>query len=432
MIPEIEKASVADIQKFQEEKLVGLLDYLNEKSTFYQRLFQQNKINVSEIRTIKDLEKIPVTTKEDLQNFNNDFICVAEDKIIDVVTTSGTLGDPVTFVLTDNDLERLAYNEYLSFACAGITNEDRIQLTTTIDKRFMAGLAYFLGARKLGASIIRTGVGSPELQWDSITKLKPTCLVAVPSFLLKLIAFAEFQNIDLNTTSVKKVVCIGEPIKESDFTPNILAKKITDKWNVELYSTYASTEKSTAFTECEEQIGGHHHPELIIVELLDENNKVIRGKGKGELTITTLGVEAMPLLRYKTGDIVELHDEPCKCGRNTVRIGPVLGRKKQMIKLKGTTIFPQSIKSVLNEIDEVENYIIHIAKDSVLNDKVTIKVQIKGSQIEVEKLIQDRCKIKLRVVPIVEFLTKQEIQKLMFPKLSRKPVDIIDERDSVS
>ncbi|TDQ28871.1 phenylacetate--CoA ligase family protein [Tenacibaculum caenipelagi] len=432
MIPEIEGASLRDIKKFQEQKLVELLSYVKENSKYYQRVFQKHNIDISEIKTLESLEKIPVTTKEDLQLYNDDFICVEDHQIIDVVTTSGTLGEPITFVLSDKDLDRLAYNEYLSFACAGITKDDRIQLTTTLDKRFMAGLAYFLGARKLGASIIRVGVGSPELQWDSILKLKPTCLVAVPSFLIKLIAFAKANNIALDTTSVKKVICIGEPIKESDFSPNILAKKIQEDWNVELYSTYASTEKSTAFTECEEQKGGHHHPELIIVEVLDEHDKAVKEGGKGELTITTLGVEAMPLLKYKTGDIVELHQDLCKCGRNTLRVGPVLGRKKQMIKLKGTTIFPQAIKSVLNEVDEVNNYVIKISKDDFLNDKVTIKVEADTDQEILRKTLQQKCKTKIRVTPFIEFVSKREIHALMFPKLGRKPIDVIDERNCIT
>ena len=181
MIPEIEKSSTAEIKNFQEEKLKETLQYLSKKSPFYQRFFKENNIQVSQIKTLEDLQKIPVTTKEHLQQFNDDFICVSKSEIIDYVTTSGTLGDPVTFALTDSDLERLAYNEAISFACCGVGKEDTLQLMTTMDRRFMAGLAYFLGARKLGSGIIRVGSGIPELQWDSILKFKPTYLITVPN-----------------------------------------------------------------------------------------------------------------------------------------------------------------------------------------------------------------------------------------------------------
>src|SRR4029077_3419594 len=158
----------------------------------------------------------------------------------------------------------------------------------------------------------------PSLQWETIAKLKPTAIVAVPSFIHKLIQYAGEHNIDINTTSVKKAICIGENIRNTDFSLNVLGKKITEAWNIHLYSTYASTEMQTAFTECSEGRGGHHQPELLIVELLDENNQQVKPGEPGEVTITTLGVEAMPLLRYKTGDICISFDQPCGCGRTSL------------------------------------------------------------------------------------------------------------------
>src|SRR5690554_4893437 len=128
MIPEIEKASAQDIKAFQEEKLRDLLQYLNTHSPYYKRVFKEQHIDINSIQTLEDLTKIPTTTKDQLQQYNNDFLCVPKNKIIDYVTTSGTLGDPVTFALTDNDLNRLAYNEAISFACSGVTENDVMQL----------------------------------------------------------------------------------------------------------------------------------------------------------------------------------------------------------------------------------------------------------------------------------------------------------------
>jgi len=281
------------------------LQYLDAKSKYYKTLFKSNNISISEIKTLEDLQQIPVTTKTDLQRHNTDFICVDKTEIVDYNTTSGTLGEPVFFPLTENDLERLAYNEAISFATAQVTKTDVLQLMTTIYKCFMAGLAYFLGAKKIGAGIIRLGIASPAQHWDSILKFEPNYLIAVPSFLIKLKAFALQNNFNLNATSIKRIICIGEPIRQDDFSLNALGKKITENWNVELFSTYASTEMATAFTECEVQQGGHHHPELVIVEILDEQNQTVKLGEVGELTITTLGLEAMPLLRYKTGDMVK-------------------------------------------------------------------------------------------------------------------------------
>lgn len=428
MIPKIELKSKLEIKIIQEQKLQKLMAYLAKNSAYYKKMFLQNEIDFSSIKTLEDLTKIPVTTKDDLQKNNNDFICVDNSKIIDYVTTSGTTGKPVFFGLTDRDLERLAYNEAISFACSKVTKNDTIQLMTTIDRRFMAGLAYFLGSRKLGASIIRVGAGIPELQWDSILKFKPTYLIAVPSFLLKLIEYAENNDIELDKSSVKGVICIGEPLKNQDFTPNVLSEKINEKWNIQLYSTYASTEMSTSFAECEYKQGGHHHPELIIVEILDDNNKPVSKGEEGELVVTTLGVEAMPLLRFKTGDIVKIHNNSCECGRNTLRLGPVVGRKKQMIKYKGTTIYPPAMHNLLNDFSEIENYIIEIDNNEIGTDKITIKIGVSEVSENLTEKLKDHFRAKLRVSPQIEFVSVKEINALRFPKMSRKPMLFIDKR----
>ncbi len=428
MIPKIEKQPKSTIREFQEDKLKEVLVYLQENSKYYRAVFEKNQIDISMIKTLDDLEEIPVTTKDDLQLYNDDFICVPKNKIIDYVTTSGTLGNPVTIALTDADLDRLAYNEAISFACAGINKDDVVQLMTTIDRRFMAGLAYFLGIRKLGAGIIRVGAGIPELQWDSILKFEPTYLIAVPSFLLKLIEYADANDIDYNTSSVKGVICIGESLRNQDFTLNLLSKKIKSKWNVDLFSTYASTEMGTAFTECELKQGGHHHPELIIVEVLDDDDNPVKEGEYGELTITTLGVEAMPLLRFKTGDVVKVHDNQCGCGRNTLRLSPVVGRKKQMVKYKGTTIYPPAMYDLLNDFDAIKSYIIEISHNDIGTDEILIKIGAENDSEELLSRVRDHFRAKLRVLPKIEFHDIKEINKLRFPKMSRKPILFIDKR----
>ena len=433
MISDIEFQSPKEIKAFQNKKLQEMMLYLSEKSPFYKQLFSKKNIDIKRIKTVEDLIKIPVTTKDDLQKNNADFLCVDQSKIIDYVTTSGTTGKPVYFGLTDKDLDRLAYNEALSFACSKVTKNDTIQLMTTIDRRFMAGLAYFLGARKLGASIIRVGAGIPELQWDSILKFKPNYLIVVPSFLLKLIAYAEQNGIDINSSSVKGAICIGEPLKNQDFTPNVLSQKILEKWDIQLYSTYASTEMNTAFAACEHQVGGHLHPELIITEILDDNNQPVKNGEAGELVITNLGVEGMPLLRFKTGDIVKAHFEPCKCGRNTLRLGPVIGRKKQMIKYKGTTIYPPAMYNLLNDFPDIENYVIELDKNEIGTDKITVKLHVKeGLEAVLLNQLKDHFRAKIRVLPIIEFVSKEHISKMKFPKTSRKPVLFIDRRQQTN
>lgn len=427
-IPAIEFASPSEIRQFQEAQLHVALEYIAHHSPYYKTLLAREHIDPSKIRTLDDLRVVPFTTKEDLQRHNADFFCVERERIVDYITTSGTLSDPTTFAMTDRDLERLAYNEAISFTCAGGKPGDIYQLMTTIDKRFMAGLAYFLGIRKMGASVIRVGNGIPELQWDTINRIQPNTIICVPSFILKIIKYAEENGIDYRRSSIRKAVCIGENLRETDFSLNLLGQKIREKWDIELYSTYASTEMSTTFCECQAGHGGHHHPELIICELVDEHDNPVANGLPGELVVTTLGVEGMPLLRFKTGDICQFHHEPCPCGRTTMRISPIIGRKNQMIKLKGTTLYPASIFDVLDNVDYVENYVVEVEANEIGTDSVTAIVGCKQPSEELIKDLKDKFRAKLRVAPEVRFDDIDTIRRITTPEARRKPLKFIDKR----
>lgn len=426
--PETAYQSTASIQSMQEKKLQELMVYLNNYSPFYKELFAANNINVADIKTIGDLKKIPTTSKENLQQRNNDFLCVPKNRIIEYSSTSGTLGSPVTIALTENDLNRLAYNEYASFTCAEGTADDIFQLMLTLDRQFMAGMAYYSGIRKIGAGIIRLGPGVPSLQWDTILRLQPTAIVAVPSFIVKLIQFAKEHHIDINQTSVKKAICIGENIRNTDFSLNILGKKITEAWNIQLYSTYASTEMQTAFTECRESKGGHSQPELIILEILNEQDEPVAAGEAGEVTITTLGVEGMPLLRYKTGDICMHIDEPCKCGRTSTRLSPIVGRKKQMIKYKGTTLYPPALFDILNEMENVLDYVAEVYSNEMGTDEVLLHIYPVSYSEECDRQIRANLQARLRVSPHVKYISPEEIQKMQMPEAGRKLIRFIDRR----
>jgi phenylacetate-CoA ligase len=417
-----------EVIALQEQKLQQLLAYLAQYSPFYKELFAEHNIDIKTIKTIADLSAIPPTTKDDLQQRNDDFLCVPAEKVVEYTSTSGTLGSPVTIALTENDLTRLAYNEYNSFACADGSKDDTYQLMLTLDRQFMAGIAYYLGLRKLGAGIIRLGPGVPSHQWETIKRLKPTAIVAVPSFILKLIQYANSAGIDINKTSVKKAICIGENIRNTDFSLNILGKKITEAWDIQLYSTYASTEMQTAFTECGAGRGGHYQPELVIVEVLDENNEQVAPYTPGEVTITTLGVEGMPLLRYKTGDICMYYDEPCSCGRTTLRLSSIIGRKKQMIKFKGTTLYPPALFDLLTEREEILDFVIEVYADDIGLDQVLLYLLPADDSEECDRQIRAYLQARLRVSPHIKYVTAETLQKIQFNEAGRKAIKFIDKR----
>jgi phenylacetate-CoA ligase len=419
----------ADKEKsLQQKKLQELLAYVHLHSPFYKEMFTRNGIDIPKIRSTHDLSVLPTTSKEDLQRRNEDFLCVPRELIIEYASTSGTLGSPVTIALTENDLNRLALNEYNSFVCADGSAVDIYQLMLTLDRQFMAGIAYYSGIRKLGAGIIRLGPGVPSLQWETIQRLKPTAIVAVPSFILRLIQFAKENRIDPNASSVTRAICIGENIHNLDFSFNTLGKRIKEGWDLQLYSTYASTEMQTAFTSCREGRGGHLQPELLIVELLDENDRPVGPHEPGEVTITTLGVEGMPLLRYKTGDICMYFDEPCACGRTSLRLSPVIGRRQQMIKFKGTTLYPPALFDLLNGMEEILDFVVEVYSNEVGLDEVLLYLLPAGPVEASDHRVRAYLQARLRVSPHIVYVSAEEIQKMHTREPGRKAVKFVDRR----
>ena len=423
--------SLSEITAYQEKKMAEALTYVNSRSPYYRELFAKEKIDVTKIKKLEDLRQIPVTTKQDIQLRNMDFLCVPVTEIIDYVTTSGTLGEPVTFADTENDLRRLGMSEHLSYEIAGCSPSDIFQLMVTIDRCFMAGNASFLGSLKFGSGIIRVGNGIPELQWNTIKRIHPTALICVPSFLLKLIEFAQAHRIDYRNTSIKRAICVGESVRTNDHKYNILGEKIHALWpELSMHVNYASTEMQSSFNECIKECGTHHKPNLTIVEFLDDDNRPVQVDEPGEITITTLDVEGMPLIRFKTGDLCYRFEEPCACGRHTLRLGPILGRKGQMIKYKGTTLYPASLYDILENIPEVSNYIVEVYTNTIGTDGIRILVGSANSGEIFIKHIKDLFRSRIRVAPDIVLEPIELITKKQMPPTSRKLIKFFDYRET--
>jgi phenylacetate-CoA ligase len=421
--------SRSELRAFQEAKLRETLAYINAKSPYYRELFAKEKFDVTKAGHIEALRALPVTTKDDLQRRNLDFLCVPVTEVRDYVTTSGTLGEPVTFACTYNDLLRLGVSEMLSYEFAGCKPGDIIQLMCTIDRCFMAGNACLMGSIGYGTGIIRTGNGVPELQWNTIRRINPSTIVCVPSFILKLVDYALSHGIDYRRSSIRHAVCCGEAIRRDERELNILGAKVREAWpELTLHGNYASTEMQSSFSECEAECGHHHKPNLTIVEFLDEENRPVAEGEAGEVTITTLGVEGMPLVRFKTGDVCRHYDAPCSCGRNSLRLGPIIGRKGQMIKYKGTTLYPAALYDILDNIPDVSNYIVEVYTNQLGTDGIRILIgTTKPSELFVRQ-IKDVFRSKIRVAPDIVFEPIELLTRKQTPPTSRKLIKFFDYR----
>jgi len=414
------------ILKIQEKKLREHLVYCSKNSPYYQQIFENIETDFKKI-TLKQFAQLPFTEKCTIEQQNNDFCAVPKSKIVDIVMTSGTTGKPVKVIYTDNDLRRLAYNEDKSFTGCGITSKDIVLLTCTMDRCFVAGLAYFLGIRSLGAAAIRNGQSSMESHLEIILEMKPTVIVGVPGFLKNLGLFMMDNGVDPGRTLVSKLVCIGEPLRDKNLELLTIGLDLQNIWQSQIFSTYASSETATTFCECSAQQGGHLHPDLAIVEIVSEASQILPPEVAGEVIITPLGVEGMPLVRYKTGDISFLINKPCSCGRISQRLGPILGRKKQMLKIKGTSLYPQAIYSVLEKINAIDDYYIVVTNENNLSDNIKICASVNEPSYTKDKIL-NKLQSHLRVKPEVVLLDRETVRQQVYSKKLRKPVRFIDRR----
>lgn len=399
--------------------LTDLLD----RSPWYKKLLSERSIKPADLRTWNDLLALPFTTKEELAMHNEAFLSVPMSSVVDHVFTSGSTGVPVPFLLSNKDLDRLARSEGSSLANAGITANDVVQITTTMDKRFMAGLAYWLGLRNIGAGIVRSGPGNTSGQWETVERCGTTALITVPSFLLRMLEERATHVQDVRKTTIKRAICIGEPISDDKGGPNELAKRIMALSDIALYGTYASTEMATASTERVPFNGHVVPPDLILIEVLDENDKPVIDGGSGEVVATPWRVEAMPLLRFRTGDICSSRNVPQDDGTMLQVLGPVIGRKSQRMKVKGTTLYPQQVIDALNADPVVNSFVIIREHDEHGNDLVRILLDMEREELHA---VSDRLSDTLRVRPTLELADAKTIGSLRNNPRERKPTPFID------
>ena len=426
------KISAGDIRRIQERAWAETIAHVLKHSVFYREHLAQCGFRPDSPPPLDALPDIPPVEKTSLSERTDDFVCVPMDEVVEVVTTSGTTGRALIAPMTESDLQRLAYDEYLSFRCVGLTARDTVLLGVTLDRCFIAGLAYSLGLRQLGCAVVRVGSSAPEMHFDMIDRLKPTAIVSVPSFLRVLADRAGEAGRDLSRAGISRAICIGEPLRAPDMTPNAAAENIMKRWGARVFSTYGNTELEGSLCECEAGQGGHLHPEHLIVEALDEAGRPVGAGEVGEITATTLGVQGMPLIRYRTGDFAALYTAPCACGRVTPRIGPIVGRKHQKLKVKGSTIYPSTLQAVLDTCSGVESYVIMARSESALSDSIEVLINCPMDVDTTVGRLREAFRGRAKVVPAIRCAPKAEIEALQMPAGVRKRRVFVDFRGSAS
>ncbi len=235
-------------------------------------------------------------------------------------------------------------------------------------------------------------------------------------------------EIDLTRSTVRKLICIGEPVRERDWSLAAPAAHIAKAWDARICSTYGISELACSLCECEAGMGGHSHPGFLHIEILDEAGNPVPDGTQGQLVATTIGAEAMPLVRFATGDITFMTRQRCDCGRWTPRIGPIFARLDQAMKIKGTTVHPAAVQRVLNGIEQVVDYVLIATAPTRLSDELEVVVAISGPASGIPDEISEKLRGELKVRPTVRSASLSEIRDLVQSADLRKQRVFLDRR----
>jgi len=382
-----------DLYDIQTKRLRWIVKHAYDNVPFYRKKMRELGVHPSDIRRREDVRKLPFTTKEDLRdNYPFGLIAVGKDELVRIHTSSGTSGKPKVVAYTKRDLENWINMVARCLYMVGVRRGDVFQNMVNYTL-FTGGLGFHYAAERIGALTVPSGTGNTERQIQYMIDFGTTVIHATPSYALRIREVAEEKGIDPQSLPLR-IGCFGaEPWSNST------RKRLEEAFGIKAYDSYGLSEMNgpgVAF-ECEEQNGLHIWIDHYFVEIVDEEGEPVGEGEKGELVLTPLTKEALPLLRYRTGDVTYLMDyEKCSCGRTHPKISRILGRTDDMIVVRGVNVYPSQIEHVLMQIPEVgDNFQVVITRNGPL-DEITVKVEVKDESFTGE--LSDLKKIQEKIV----------------------------------
>ncbi|MEM1541904.1 MAG: phenylacetate--CoA ligase [Ignisphaera sp.] len=406
--PSAECMNRSDLVELQLKRLKMQVHRLFSTAGYYRRKMKELGVSPDDIKSLDDLKKLPFTTKDDLRELQPfDHMVVPLEEVVEVHGTSGTTGEPVFMYYTARDIENWSEIMARSLASAGLTKKDILQITPSFSL-FTGGFGFFYGARKIGAFIVPTGPGFSRRQIYVMMKLGTTMIAGVANYALRLAEVAYEMGIDpAKDTKVRKGVFGAEMWSDS------LRKKIEKIWDMETFDIYGMAElygPGTAI-DCQYHLGLHVWEDHYLVEVIDpKTGEPLEPEEKGELVVTTLTKDAVPLIRYRTRDITRILDtKSCSCGRTHIKIDRIQGRTDDMFIINGVNIWPSAIEAVLFKYPFIGNEYQIIVKKSNGGDKLLIKVESIRNLTEQEKEVlgkklQYEIKETVLVTPDIEIV----------------------------
>jgi len=389
-----------ELGALQLERLQSVLKTVNGNVPFYREQFKGKGIRPQDIRSLGDLTKIPFTTKADLQaGYPYGMFAVPMREVVRVHSSSGTTGQPTVVGYTKNDLDRWAELIARLVTAGGVTKDDIVQIAFGYGL-FTGGFGLHYGAERVGATVVPVSSGNTQRQIMVMKDFGSTAIVCTPSYALYLAEAIAEKGINRNELSLRVGLFGAEPWSEN------MRKEIESRLSISATDNYGLSEVMGpgVSMECDFKRGMHISEDHFIPEIIEpETGEVLLPGSTGELVLTTLTKEAIPLVRYRTRDITSLIAEPCACGRSFVRMTKPTGRTDDMLIIRGVNVFPSQIETVLMEMEETEpHYRLILTRDGALDD---LEVQVEVN----EKFFSD----EMRVMRAIEDKIRENIRSLL-------------------
>jgi len=419
-----------DLEKLQLSRLKETLRRVYSFSSFYKNLFKKEGLTSSKIKSLKDLPLIPFTTRKDLrENFPYGLLSIPLNEVVRMHTSTGTTGKPKAVFFSRNDINRSAELITRSIRMTGAKKGDVFQNMMGYGL-FTGGLIFHYGAERLGLLVIPAGAGNTERQIELMCDFKTTVIHITPSYALYLADVMEEKGFSPGEDFNLRILYLGaEPYSEKT------REKIERIFAADAYNSYGLSEMNgpgVAF-ECRYKEGMHLWEDNFIMEIINPSTGESLKEGEeGELILTSINKEAMPILRYRTGDLTYIYPEKCECGRVHRRISRIKGRVDDMLIIRGVNVFPSEVERILMNLSEVgRNYQILLDREKGL-DKMRVRVEIKrdffnGSLDHLKKVeakVRTKLKDELMVTPEIELLEPSSL-----PRTTGKAKRVIDRRE---
>ena len=420
---EFEQMEQTALQTLQLERLKETLKRIEKTNPFY---FEKlNRLTANDVRSLQDIRKFPLMTKDDLRDgYPFKYACADKSNFMRMHMSSGTTGTPIINPMTRKDLQQWGSIMARCYASAGLTSSDVIQITPSFGL-FNGGFGFHYGAEALGAMIIPIGAGRSLLQLKFIKDFGVTALTAIASYPLRLIEVAEKEGFNFRDTMLK-VGIFGAEVWSDE-----VRRRIEDRMGIETFDIIGMTETGGVGLgiDCKEHSGIHVWEDDYLVEIIDpETGNPLPDGQEGEMIVTTLNREGLPLIRYRTRDITSLISrEKCGCGRTSLRVKRIKGRNDDMLKIKGVNFYPTQLESILLQHDELASHYQIVLEKPKGRDVVTVMIE---THMEVNSTVAE--KIDMEIYDMLGF----HVDKFNFmpegtlPRVPGKAVRVVDHRES--